>query len=218
MELHATVNISLKKTNYLPLRIDITNTTIPELTIMLGSKSDQQLISKALQGSEKAWLSLVKRYEKRLYNYAYRMGGNADDARDMLQEILMAMYRNLGAYRGEGPFPAWLFRLASFRCTDFLRRRRPYVQDTEQMDLMADERSDRHPEANMIGTQRNREVVRLMSSLSRDQRLVVELKFFQHFTFDEIGSQLGISSNTAKTRLYAALKSMRKVTEVSLAM
>lgn len=86
---------------------------------MLGSKSDQQLISRALEGSERAWLSLVKRYEKRLYNYAYRMGGNADDARDMLQEILMAVYRNLGAYRGEGPFPAWLFRLASFRCADF---------------------------------------------------------------------------------------------------
>lgn len=89
--------------------------------------------------------------------------------------------------------------------SDFLRRRRPYVQDTDAMDLIADERIDRHPEANMISTQQNREVIRLMNSLSRQQRLVVELKFLQHFTFDEIGSQLGISSNTAKTRLYSAL-------------
>jgi RNA polymerase sigma-70 factor (ECF subfamily) len=184
---------------------------------MLGSKSDEQLISKALQGSERAWLSLVKRYEKRLYNYAYRMAGNADDARDMLQDILMAVYRNLGAYRGEGVFAAWLFRLASFRCTDFLRRRRPQVYNSDEMDLMTDERLDRQPEANMIGTQQNREVIRLMNNLSREQRLVVELKFFQHFTFDEIGAQLGISSNTAKTRLYAALKKMRNITEVSLA-
>ena len=185
---------------------------------MLGSKSDQQLISKALQGSEKAWLSLIKRYEKRLYNYAYRMGGNPDDARDMLQEILMSVYRNLGSYRGEGVFAAWLFRLASFRCTDFLRRRRPQVYNSDELDLMADEQLDRQPEVDMMGTQQNREVLRLMNSLSREQRLVVELKFFQHFTFDEIGGQLGISSNTAKTRLYSALKSMRKTTEVSLAM
>ena len=131
------------------------------------------------------------------------MGGNAADARDMLQEILLAVYRNLGSYRGEGPFPAWLFRLASFRCTDFLRRRRPQVVNSHDLDL--------------FGTQHNREVIRLMNVLSREQRLVVELKFFQHFTFDEIGNQLGISSNTAKTRLYSTLRSMRKDTEVSIA-
>jgi RNA polymerase sigma-70 factor (ECF subfamily) len=53
---------------------------------MIGHKSDQQLIEKALQGSERAWLVLVKRYEKRLYNYACRLAGNRDDARDMFQE------------------------------------------------------------------------------------------------------------------------------------
>jgi RNA polymerase sigma-70 factor (ECF subfamily) len=49
-----------------------------------------------------------------------------------------------------------------------------------------------------------------MSLLPTDQKHVVELKFFQHFTFDEISGQLGISSNTAKSRLYAALKKMRE--------
>ena len=185
---------------------------------MIGKKSDQQLIDKALQGSERAWLGLVKRYEKRLYNYACRMAGNQDDARDMLQEILMAVYRNLANYRGEGPFPAWLFRLATFRCIDFLRRRNPLVQSSEEMDFVADDSFDRQPERNLGTMQQNQEVMRLMRSLSREQKIIVELKFFQHFTFEEIGSQLGISTNTAKTRLYAALKNMRKITEVSLAM
>jgi RNA polymerase sigma-70 factor (ECF subfamily) len=185
---------------------------------MFGTKSDQQLIDNALQGSERAWLALVKRYEKRLYNYACRMAGNRDDARDMLQEILMAVYRNLSSYRGEGPFPAWLFRLATFRCTDFLRRRNPQVQNSAELDFMADEKLDHHPERNLRTEQQNQEVMRLMGSLPREQKIIVELKFFQHFTFEEIGGQLGISTNTAKTRLYAALKNMRKITEVSLAM
>ena len=185
---------------------------------MLGRKTDQQLISRALDGSERAWLMFVKRYEKRLYNYAYRMGGNADDARDMLQEILIAVYRNLGSFRGEGPFAAWLFRLASFRCTDFLRRRRGHVELSNETDGFVDEKIADQPENRLMGIQQNREVIHLMSRLSREQRLVVELKFFQHFTFEEIGNQLGISSNTAKTRLYAALKNMRKVKEVSYAM
>ncbi len=185
---------------------------------MIGKKSDQQLIEKALQGSERAWSGLVKRYEKRLYNYACRMAGNRDDARDMLQEILIAVYRNLSNYRAEGPFPAWLFRLATFRCIDFLRRRNPQLQNSTELDYVVDDRFDRQPEQNLGSVQQNQEVMRLMSSLSREQKTIVELKFFQHFTFEEIGSQLGISSNTAKTRLYTALKSMRKIKEVSIAM
>ena len=184
---------------------------------MIGIKSDEQLIASILKGSERAWLALIKRYEKRLYNYAYRMAGNPDDAKDMLQEILMSLYRNLAAYRAEGPFPAWLFRMASFRCTDFLRRRKRQGFSAEEPDQFVDDKPDFKPESGMDLTQKNREVVRLMKSLSREQRLVVELKFFQHFTFDEIGNQLGISSNTAKSRLYAALKSMRQSEEVSLA-
>jgi RNA polymerase sigma-70 factor (ECF subfamily) len=185
---------------------------------MIGKKKDQQLIEKALGGSERAWLALIKRYEKRLYNYAYRMAGNPDDARDMLQEILMAVYRNLSSYRGDGPFPAWLFRLATFRCTDFLRRRRPQVHNDSELDQLPDERLDHHPERDVTNRQQNQEVLRLMGNLSREQKQVIELKFFQHFTFEEISIQLGISSNTAKTRLYAALGNMRKNKEVSLAM
>ena len=56
-----------------------------------------------------------------------------------------------------------------------------------------------------------------MRQLSDDQRLVVELKYFQHFTFEEIGEQLGISPNTAKTRLYTALKNLKRARPVALA-
>ena len=58
--------------------------------------------------------------------------------------------------------------------------------------------------------QSNRDIIRLLAQLPTEQRQIVELKFFQHFTFDEIAGQLGISSNTAKSRLYAALKKLRK--------
>lgn len=184
---------------------------------MFGNKSDEQLIGEALEGSERAWLALVTRYEKRLYNYALRMAGNPDDAKDMLQDILMAVFRNLSTFRQEAPFVAWLFRLAGFRCTDFLRRRRGNVTSLEDMDVMADTQESFAPDKSFTAASRNREVLNLMRRLSFDQRLVVELKFFQQFTFDEIGAQLGVSSNTAKTRLYSALAKMRREEEVPLA-
>lgn len=143
-----------------------------------------------------------------MYNYALRMSGNSDDALDIMQDVLLSVYRNLKNYRGEGEFPAWLFRIASFRCIDYFRRRQ-FHASAEEMELF-DESQERQPELNLATVQSSRDMTRLMERLPLDQRQVVELKYFQNFTFDEIGGQLGISTNTAKTRLYAALGKMKK--------
>ncbi len=182
---------------------------------MFAPKSDDQLIERALSGSERAWLSLVKRYEKRLYNYSLRMCGNRDDAMDILQDVLLSVYRNLNSYRGDGTFVAWLFRIASFRCIDHFRKKKFHtpIEDLE----IADETEKNMPDINLTSAQSNRDIAMLMTRLPLEQRQVIELKFFQSFTFDEISGQLGISSNTAKTRLYAALGKMRQQTDVSLA-
>lgn len=161
-----------------------------------------------MKGSEKAWLALVKRYENRVYNYALRMSGNADDALDIVQDTFMAVYRNLESYRGEGAFPAWLFRIAVFRSTDLLRRRHKFSEFFEEL---IDQKNDNDPEPHLQQTRNNRDILNRLQTLSNDSRQIVELKFFQHFTFEEIAGQLGISSNTAKSRLYAALKKMREV-------
>ena len=175
---------------------------------MFSRKTDQQLIQSAVAGNERAWLNLVTRYEKRLYNYAFRMSGNGEDAMDIMQDVFVSVYRNLKNYRGEGEFPAWLFRIASFRCIDYFRRRQ-FHMSVDEMELF-DESGDHQPELDLATAQSNRDMTELLSRLPLDQRHVVELKYFQNFTFEEIGGQLGISSNTAKTRLYAALGKMKK--------
>jgi len=181
---------------------------------MFTRKTDEQLIAKALKGSEHAWLTLVKRYEKRLYNYALRMSGSPDDAMDILQTVFLSVYRNLESYRGDGKFVSWLFRIASFRATDFFRKKNFKISSIEDENELLDEEHGNQPDLSLGATQDNHGVMRLMARLSAEQRHVVELKFFQNFTFEEISGQLGISPNTAKTRLYAALKQMRSQPEL----
>lgn len=173
---------------------------------MPGEASDEKLIAHAVRGSAGAWLKLVRRYERRLYNYALRMVGHPDDAADLMQEIFMGAYRNLPGYRGDGAFPAWLFRIASFRCTDYLRRRRQHDEFREGDGAVL---SPNDPEVSLLATHANREITAALARLPADQRHVVELKFFQGFTFEDIAGQLGVSPNTAKTRLYTALKTLR---------
>ena len=88
-------------------------------------KSDEQLIAKALQGNTQAWVNLLKRYEKTLYNYGIRMTGKREDALDLMQEVFISVYRNLASYHNEGSFKSWLFRIAHYRCIEFYRRKKP---------------------------------------------------------------------------------------------
>lgn len=178
---------------------------------MLGTVTDEALVTRALQGSNSAWTKLVKRYEKRVYNYALRMVGHPDDAYDLMQEVFVGVHRNLAGFRGDGAFPAWLFRIANFRCTDYLRRRR---QTEEYDDQRAFANGEHGPEEQTFTIHANEQIAQALAKLPADQRQVVELKFFQHFTFEDIAGQLGISPNTAKTRLYSALKKLKQHEEL----
>ncbi|GAC35036.1 RNA polymerase sigma factor [Paraglaciecola polaris] len=174
-------------------------------------KSDEQLIKKAQKGHKKSWMSLLKRYEKPIYHYGLRMTGNNEDALDLLQEVFISVFRNLSSYRGEGSFKGWLFRIAHYRCIEFYRRKRP----TQGLDDAPEIPSDAAPaEQHIEHTQRNAQLISAMQQLPLAQKSVVELKFFGHFTFEEIAQQTGMSVNTAKSRLYGALVKLKTLMEV----
>lgn len=176
-------------------------------------KSDEALIKQALKGKKSAWLNLVQRYEKPLYNYALRMVSNQDDAMDLMQDIFVAVFRNLESFRGDSPFKGWIFKIAHYRCIEFYRKKKP----TQSLDDVPEieEVSQDCPEHHTHMGQQAKELAQAMQTLSFNQKIVVELKFFQHCTFDDIATQLGISSNTAKSRLYSALDKLRDQLEVN---
>ena len=177
--------------------------------------NDERLIKKALNGHEAAWVKLVKRYEKRIYNHCLRMTGATDEAMDIVQEVFISVFRNLPNYRGDGVFPAWLFRIATNRCTDFLRKRNnnPLANsnDAAEDSLL----STQIAEQDLHRTQSNRSVIKLLGCLTLEQRQVIELKVFQNMTFDDIEHFTGLSANTAKTRFYSALKKIKENPEIA---
>ncbi|MBT0585138.1 RNA polymerase sigma factor [Alteromonas oceanisediminis] len=176
-------------------------------------KSDEKLIAKALAGNKSAWFSLINRYEKSVYHYGVRMTGSHHDAADLMQDIFISVFRNLSSYQGTGAFKSWLFRIAHFRCIEFYRRKRPLVSLDECPDV-SEQDPGLTPEVAMMGDQSQRHLMQAMQSLPVNQRAVVELKYFGQFTFDEIADQMGLSSNTVKSRLYSALAKLKQSLEV----
>lgn len=177
-------------------------------------RSDETLIKQALKGKKSAWVALVKRYEKNLYNYCLRMVSNPDDALDLMQDIFVAVFRGLANFRGDSPFKGWLFRIAHYRCIEYYRRKKP-TQSLDDVPEQEDEGSEVCPEHQFYSNQQTTALHKAMKFLPVNQKLVVELKFFQQCTFDDISQQLGISTNTAKSRLYSALDKLKDQLEVS---
>ncbi|WP_026377417.1 RNA polymerase sigma factor [Aestuariibacter salexigens] len=177
-------------------------------------KTDEQLITSALAGNKRAWLGLISRYEKSIYNYGVRMTGNQADALDLMQDVFVSVFRNLASYRGEGSFKNWLFRIAHFRCVEYYRRKRPMQSLDDEPELKAEQTC---LEQGVADGQLGNHLSNAMQQLPLSQKAIVELKFFGQFTFEEIAEQLGISTNTAKSRLYSALSKLRSSLEVDYA-
>jgi RNA polymerase sigma-70 factor (ECF subfamily) len=171
-------------------------------------RSDETLVKQALNGKKSAWVTLVKRYEKKLYNYTLRMVSNPADAMDLMQDVFVAVFRNLSTFRGESPFKGWMFKIAHYRCIEFYRRKKP-TQSLDDIPEQVNETHDECPEYHAVSRQQATALHQAMQRLPVNQKLVVELKFFQHCTFDDIAKQLGISVNTVKSRLYSGLDKLK---------
>lgn len=191
---------------------------------MADNNDDEVLIAAALNGSALAWEKLVKCYESKVYNYGLRLTGNATDAMDLMQEVFIGVYNNLHRFRGESKFTSWLFRIAHNKAVDMNRKKRLLYASARVGDDEGDEwdRSpgpkSQEPELKLGVSQQNLEMKKLLMQLSMDQRLVIELKIYQSYTFEGIAEVQGISVNTAKTRYYSALKKLKTGLEIADAM
>lgn len=187
---------------------------------MSAIDEDEALIAAALNGSAYAWEKLVKRYEGRIYNHGLRLTGNASDAMDLMQEVFLGVYRNLHRFRGDAKFSSWVFRIAHNKAVDMNRRKKLLSshgksKDDEDYDLFDSiaASSELEPELSAQQAETNRQIMTMLASLPIEQKMVVELKVFQAQTFEEIAASQDISSNTAKTRFYTALKKLKSLTE-----
>ena len=180
---------------------------------MVFAPSDERLVKLALRNNKDAWLQLVKRYEGLLYNYGLRMLGNAEDALDLMQEVFFSVYRSLSSWRGDSSFKTWLMTIAHRRCVEQYRRRREEVGD----EALAEQESNdlwHDPEQVFVRQQKGLRLLQAMQQLPIEQRLVVELKFFQQLAHTDIAEQLEIPLNTVKSRFYTAIETLKSLIEV----
>ena len=178
-------------------------------------EQEAAVIQSILDGDVNAFETLVKEYEKNVYNLALRMTGNSEDAADMSQEAFIKAYNSLSSFRGDSKFSVWLYRIVSNVCLDYLRSRtrKPTVSlstendDGEEVELdIADE--SQSPEL-LLDRSLTRDAVRRgLAALPPDHREILLLREIQGLSYEEIAAALGLEAGTVKSRIFRAGKKL----------
>jgi RNA polymerase sigma-70 factor, ECF subfamily len=172
-------------------------------------------------GDPLAFNRLVLKWEQTIYNVALRILQDREEATEAAQEIFILAFRNIRLFRRNCKFSTWLYRIAINHCNSRLKQRPSGVHlsldDPKTVELPARQLSVSETQASaMIQSEQKHKVHTALSHLPPDQRSVVELKFFQELTFEEIAAILEIPLSTIKSRLYAALEMLKVRLNASL--
>jgi RNA polymerase sigma-70 factor, ECF subfamily len=181
-----------------------------------GSTAGEESWVKASQrGDVAAFNRLVLKWERRVYNLAYRMLHDADDAAETTQEVFLKAFRGIRSFRRDSHFSTWLYRIAANQCMTRLKKRNRlplYSLDDEQSKAHLGSllpRQESH-ERRFMQEETGSQIQDALARLSPDQRLIVELKFFQELTFEEISAVVEAPLSTVKSRLYQGLEVLKK--------
>src|SRR6266487_973120 len=160
-------------------------------------------IEQTLRGEQVAFGQLMHRYAAAVYNLAYRMLGDAQDAEDASQEIFLRAYTRLTSFDPTRRFSTWLLSIASNYCIDRLRRRRFawLTLDDVAFSLPSYERS---PERSALDHEERDRVQAALRRLPDHYRLVLVLRYWQEMSYNEIAQVTGLTESALKTRLHRA--------------
>ncbi|MCH9027448.1 MAG: sigma-70 family RNA polymerase sigma factor [Proteobacteria bacterium] len=170
----------------------------------MSKDRDTELISDCRRGDRNALETLVRRYEKPIYNVAYRMLGNPDDAADITQIAFLKVFENLDRYNPKFKFFSWIYRIAVNESINLLKRRghlEPF-DDRQASNL-------RDPEEMVEAERLCNCVQEVLMELQEEYRAVIVLRHFTECSYHEIGEILQIPDKTVKSRLYTARQIMK---------
>ena len=164
------------------------------------------ILDQCRQGDELAWEALVRQFQSRVYGIAFHYAGDAEDARDLAQEIFVRVYRHLNLCTDEHRFVPWLIRISRNACIDFLRRRRvrPAAAGCPAEDLVEICSPGLNPEEHCAADSRKRLIYRAFRKLTTLNREVIILREILGLPLEEIADVLGVPLGTVKSRVSRA--------------
>ncbi len=182
---------------------------------------DYSIVVRAVQGDQKAYAILMDRYRNSVYRTMMKMVNNQDDADDLTIEAFGKAFAKLSSYVPRYAFSTWLFRIAINNAIDYIRKRRLNMYSIDESvdgEGSSDysfylRAADLNPEEEIIRTQRIQLMRQLLSQLNSKYRLMIELRYFEELSYEEIAEELDIPLGTVKAQLFRAKEMLANMLE-----
>lgn len=170
----------------------------------MSKPDDTRLIERCIKGDRKAFETLLIQYEKPVFNAAYRMLNNKEDASDVTQTVFLKVYENLDSFDPSRRFFSWVYRIALNESINVLGKQK-------RLEPLQHEPADdgKSPEQEVARAELSAEIQAALMTVKTDYRTVVILKHFLGCSYMEISEVLEIPEKTVKSRLYSARQMLR---------
>ncbi len=178
--------------------------------------TDGELIVNALRGGEDNFEELVRRYQRPITGYVYRMLNNYDASLDVTQEVFIKVYNSLSRYSSEYKFSTWLYRIAHNAAIDYMRRNSVNQQSIEAENAdgtyqLQFESPQPNPEQMRERSEWRTEIETVIKCLPTGYRELIVLRHTQDLSYDEIAEVTNLPLGTVKNRLFRAREMMREL-------
>ncbi|MFT3744712.1 MAG: sigma-70 family RNA polymerase sigma factor [Pyrinomonadaceae bacterium] len=182
----------------------------------IRSLTDGELIVNAVNGRTDGFEELVRRYQRPITSYVFRMLGDYDLSLDVTQEVFIKVYNSLTKYSPEYKFSTWLYRIAHNAAVDHMRRNSvtPQSLETENADgsyqIQLESRGS-SPEQDRERSEWRTEIDSVIKCLPPAYRDLIVLRHSRDLSYDEIAEITGLPLGTVKNRLFRAREMMREM-------
>jgi RNA polymerase sigma-70 factor (ECF subfamily) len=169
------------------------------------------LVAAATTGDREAFDQLVKATYAEAYTLAYRLTGNEEDARDVVQDAYLRAYKGIRRFRGDAAFSTWLYRITANCASTYLVKRTKARHDELADDApLPDERPEVDPVGRAGQEDDRQRLAEALGQLPADMRAVVVLRDVYDLPHEAIAEELGITEGAAKVRLHRARRKLRE--------
>lgn len=186
----------------------------------------KEVIQSCKAGDEKAFAEIVLHSQKKVFNIAYRMLGNLEEAKDLAQEVFITVFDSIKDLREEIKFDAWLTQITLNHCRNrwnYLKRRQYFNSDSLDDPVETEDRDvprgiydpSGNPETLYEKKMVQQLIQRGLQKLREDQRELLVLRDLQGFSYEEMGELLGLPEGTVKSKLHRARMDLKRVLERS---
>lgn len=184
------------------------------------SQEDLELVSLAVEKKDQqAFAKLMARYKDSIFFMVLKMVHNRDDAEDITIESFGKAFNRLDKYDPKYAFSTWLFKIATNSCIDFIRKKRLETTSIDQTfgnedgdEMSIDIKSDSlNPEEKYMRKQRSISVRGTLEKLDDKYKVLIEMRYYQELSYEEIAQELNIPLGTVKAQLFRAKELLFKM-------